>query len=147
MIHVRPHELEGTPIVGLVALSSHRALSVIAGETIGYYCLKCSQSDETLEEIIHNEDCPLAGDHGRSCYGKSPVEEGPITHDSRGELQRHTKFTLIKWGWTDTDIGIYNDGVVGVRCDQCHSMDEHLFEIVHDATCGLSLCEHRAQRA
>lgn len=137
-MRVKPRKLEGAPLVGLVALESYPDLEVLAGETIGYYCLECGQSDETLEQIIHEEGCSLCGRHGRRCYGSHPVEAGPLDHASKGELQPETCFSVVRWGWTDTDLGIYDSSVVGFRCDECHSMDEHLFEMVHDSTCQLS---------
>lgn len=36
-----------------------------AGEVVGYRCQECGQADETLDQIWHQEDCPLAGEHCR----------------------------------------------------------------------------------
>ncbi len=132
---VRPDPLPDQPIIGLVAAESRPELDIHHGETLGWWCEICHQSDETLEQIVHEPGCDLSGRHGRSRYGNNPE---PINMQESGEYRSDTLFTVLKWDTTDRGRSIHHDEVVCFRCDECGNLDETLFEIVHDAACRLA---------
>ena len=135
-MRVTPEPLKGSAMVALVAMETRPMLDIYEGEVLGYWCAQCAQSDETLEQVIHREDCTLAGRHGRRVYGGSL--EGVLDTASAGELRPDTTFTMLRWGVTDEGLRIYNGTAVAYRCDECGNLDEHLFEIVHDVACWLA---------
>lgn len=134
---VEPLPLPDSRVVAMRAASSDPLAGITAGEVLGYYCADCCQCDETLTQIVHGDDCPLAGEHGRAVYGDD-LAIPSFDHDSRGELRPDTRFSVLQWSGTLPEYGIVHNDFVGFRCDECANLDEHLFEIVHDEECHLS---------
>lgn len=70
MTRVVPAELqEDMPIVILKAGETCHEFQFVRGEPIAFMCLECRNIDETLSEIIHEEDCQLAGETKPTAYG------------------------------------------------------------------------------
>lgn len=132
---IEPVQIDDTVVYGLRALESRYELDIYKGEMLGFWCSECQQSDETLEQIVHSEDCHLAGRHGRQHYGK---DLDVIDRNTAGELRTDTFFTILKWGTNDDGLRVKHREYVAVRCDECGNLDEHLWEIVHDAACRLA---------
>lgn len=133
---VNPIPLDGIPMVAMQAAESDPQAGIYAGETLGYFCGRCHQSDETLEQVVHEEDCELSGEHGRNVYGQK-LDVPSFDHASRGELLPKTEFSQLKWGGSLPQFGIYHDSVVAFRCDDCGNVDEHIFEVSHDEVCPI----------
>jgi len=127
--------LNDSAIYKLRSMEHRPTLDIVEGEILGYWCSNCQQSDETLEQIIHEPGCELSGRHGRRRYND---DHGP--HDTResGELRSDTFFTLLNWGTEDESLRVKHREYVAVRCDECGNLDETLWEIVHDAACNLA---------
>jgi len=127
-------DLEGTQIQ-LLVVTDPGDTDHHPGEAIGYLCPECEQADETLDQIWHDEDCSLAGEHGREHYD----DLEPVVEEQRAtpELQADHPVTMVKAGETDCSEGIHNGEVIAFRC-QCGNADEDLFELVHDESCELS---------
>lgn len=53
--------LEDHPIEMLRADETDRSKGIHRGECLGFLCLECRNVDEDVTEIIHEEDCSLAG--------------------------------------------------------------------------------------
>lgn len=56
------------PILKIEATTTLREWGIYNGEQLTYICLECKQSDETVTEIIHDEDCRLAGASKPTAY-------------------------------------------------------------------------------
>ena len=104
-----------------------------SGEVVGYRCQHCAAADETLKQIFHEADCPLAGRHGRQIYEELNADMQPETP----ELSSEHRLWAIKSAETDHEDDVHNGDIVGFRCE-CGNSDESLFEIVHDETCPLA---------
>lgn len=108
------------------------------GQAVGYRCQLCQQADETLDQLYHEADCQLAGEHGRSHYDTldPTADEGPFP-----ELSPNHEFVMVRSAETDNSVGVSRGNVVLFICDECGNADEDLFEIVHDEQC--SLAQHK----
>jgi len=127
MLVVR-EDLESTPVKRLVVTDPQES-GLHAGECPGYWCPECKQADESLEQIWHDRDCSLAGDHGRAHYDDLvPTVPGRPSP----ELDPAHPITVVRCA----DGSKYN--ILGFRCDGCGNLDEDLFEVVHDDVCPLS---------
>ncbi|WP_089650132.1 hypothetical protein [Halobacterium hubeiense] len=131
-------DLEGTQVQRLVVIDPGRT-NHYEQEVVGYLCPECAQADETLEQIWHDEDCRLAGEHGRDHY-----DELEPTNDVRPvpELQPDHPVTIVEYGETEGrlgegEVGFHEGEVVAFLCE-CGASDEDLFEIVHDECCELA---------
>lgn len=131
MTHVRFQELEDVRVEKMVVdeCEDHPA-----GEVIGYRCRECGCSDETLSQLWHDEDCDLAGEHGRQHYDSLERERdaGPTK-----ELDASNPIWVVKAAETDIPDGVYVNDVVAFRC-RCGAADDDLFEIVHEEGCPLA---------
>jgi len=140
-------EMESTAISKLIVVESREHHP--EGEVVGYICDHCRQANETLHQIWHREDCPLAGQHGRSHYEDlSPSVPGrPVP-----EFNPDIPITVIKMAETEGRGRLHKGEVVSFLCE-CGSLDEDLFEVVHDEDCplagqhGRSASLHRRARA
>lgn len=105
------------------------------GQAVGYRCQHCQQADETLNQLWHAEDCPLAGEHGRSQYDDitPTVAEGPSP-----ELSPDHEIVMVRSAETDTSVGVSRGDVILFICAECGNADEDLFEVVHDESCSLA---------
>lgn len=126
-------DLEGTKIQRLVVVepgnSGHHK-----GQCVGYLCPRCMQADETLEQIYHEEECDLAGEHGRAHYDElEPDIEGRTVP----ELDPEHPITIVRYGETEGNGGLCDGQVLSFQCT-CGNLDEDLFEIVHDEACPLA---------
>jgi hypothetical protein len=106
-----------------------------AGQCVGYRCQECGEADETVRQIYHDEDCPLAGEHGRDQYDqplntRSDAEPTP-------ELQRENPVWLVVSAETDPEDSVYHGEPVAFRCE-CGNLDDDLLEVVHDERCPLA---------
>lgn len=60
-------ELDPQHPIAIIRNGDHdQNTGVHRGEPIGFRCIECGNSDETLSEIVHDESCELAGRHGRA---------------------------------------------------------------------------------
>lgn len=142
-MYVRPDPLPQEQLVGMIAAECDTAAGIRRGETLGYYCLECGQSDETREQIVHELDCSIAGSHGRQLYGD---RLGRVLDSSIGaELHPETSFTIVRWAEARQALGIYKDTVAGFRCDDCANLDETIWHIQHDQLCDHTLEETKEQ--
>lgn len=73
MTDVTPELLADHPILELRANETRNDLGLMAGEVIAYKCLECRNVDETLSEIVHEEDCRLAGQTKPTAYADRPT--------------------------------------------------------------------------
>lgn len=80
------------PIEALVATETDRTKGIHNGETLAFLCLECGNVDESVAEIVHAEDCQLAGETAPTAYAdrlEGPLEEDGKRHrlaaDGRGE--------------------------------------------------------------
>lgn len=107
-----------------------------AGEIVGFHCQVCGAVDETLRQIIHEDDCPLAGEHGRDLYDDLPRLEAEL---ETPELDEDHPITMFEADFSGSDSSGSKHGcVIAFRCDECGNSDETLWEIVHDEACSLS---------
>lgn len=126
--------LPGAPLTRLTAAESDAEAHIVAGETLAYRCDECGRCDETVGQIWHAEDCPLAGDGGRRLY--DDLERG---HDRRtDELEPDHEILLVRAGDTDRDRDLHRGEPVAFSCVECGNSDETLSEIVHDEACALA---------
>lgn len=72
MTRVTPELLPNHPIIILRAAETNNDLGIMAGEVIAYKCLECRNVDETLSQIVHQEDCRLAGQTKPTAYADRP---------------------------------------------------------------------------
>jgi len=56
------------PIEMLIATKTHPEKGIHNGEPLGFRCLDCGNMDEDVREIIHEEDCELAGETQPTAY-------------------------------------------------------------------------------
>lgn len=106
------------------------------GQCVGYRCQECGEADETLTQIWHKPDCPLAGEHGRTHY--DAVDLGSASDGRRAaELDPEHPLWVVKSAETDRGDDVYNEDIVAIRC-RCGAADDDAFEIVHDAECPLA---------
>jgi hypothetical protein len=104
------------------------------GEVVGYICECCDQCNETIHQIWHQEECPLAGRHGRTHYEDlSPTVPGTPTP----ELDPDIPITVVKMATNQGRRERTKGEVVSFLC-RCGSLDEDLFEVVHDEDCPLA---------
>lgn len=135
-------KVSGEPIGADVEIEALRAEEscdeggIYEGELVGFHCQHCDAVDETLRQIIHEDDCPLAGEHGRELYGED-LPEGRGQREFP-ELEPDTEFTVYYAGWSGPDGNAKAGHVVAFRCDECGNADEDIFEIVHDENCALA---------
>jgi cytochrome c2 len=124
------------PVETLRAHADDGESGIHKGETLGFRCEHCSAVDETLRQIIHEDDCPLVGQHGRDLYGEDLPS---LTADiETPELDADHPITIVSAGWTDDTDDVHNGEAICFRCDECGNSDETLFEIVHDESCSLA---------
>jgi len=123
------------PIEALRAQESCPEGGIHAGELVGFHCVECGQVDETLRQIIHEDGCPLAGEHGRDLYDDLPQLEAEVVTP---ELDDEHTVTMFEADFSGRDGTAKNGCVVAFRCDECGNSDEALFEIVHDEACSLA---------
>jgi len=133
-------ELPGPPVEKMEVIESG---DFEIGTCVGYRCQKCGEADETLAQLYHKADCPLAGMHGREFYG----EDADLASSSDGrlsaELDPDNPLWLVVSGETDRADDVYNGEVVAIRC-RCGAADDDVFSIVHGSRCPLAdeHCEH-----
>jgi hypothetical protein len=60
--------LEDHPIEMLRASETDPDKGIHHGECLGFLCLECRNVDEDITEIIHEEDCSLAGQTAPTGY-------------------------------------------------------------------------------
>jgi len=60
--------LEDHPIEMLRASETSPEKGIHNGECLGFMCLECRNVDEDITEIIHEEDCGLAGQTAPTGY-------------------------------------------------------------------------------
>jgi len=107
------------------------------GQAVGYRCQLCQQADETLDQLWHEDDCPLAGEHGRSHYEEiTPT----VSEDRSPELSPDHEIVMVRSAETDTSVGVSRGDVILFICAECGNADEDLFEIIHDEACSLADC-------
>lgn len=58
---VDPELLPDHPIDMLTASGTDQAAGYVRGECLGYRCRECGAVDEDVAEVVHEEDCSLAG--------------------------------------------------------------------------------------
>ena len=56
------------PIAALKATQTDHTVGIHNGEVLGFLCLECKNMDEDVSEIIHEEDCQLAGETAPTAY-------------------------------------------------------------------------------
>lgn len=126
-------DLEGTQIQRL-EVTDAGSTDRNVGEVAGYYCPECRQADETLEQIWHDEECSLAGEHGREYYDDL---EPDVPGRFAPELDPEHPVTVVRSAETDDSNGVHNGEPLAFRC-RCGNLDEDLFEVVHDEDCALA---------
>lgn len=79
------------PVQMLRAAETDHSVGLHHGEVIAFRCVECSAVDETLAEIVHDEDCRLAGQTRPTAYADriesfeipTPADDdGPATDDA-----------------------------------------------------------------
>jgi hypothetical protein len=131
---VTREDLEGTQIQRLIVVEPQESDHHV-GECAGYLCSECLQADETLAQIWHDEDCSLAGEHGRAHYD---TLEPDVPGRSVPELDPTHPITVVEFADTEGRNGLLAGEVLAFHCGECGNADEDLFEIVHDEVCGLA---------
>lgn len=127
--------LEGTQIERL-KVTDPSSSSHHVGEVAGYLCPECMQADETLEQIWHDEDCSLCGEHGREHYDDlEPDIDG--LEGRAPEFDDAHPITVVEAGETEGRGGLCEGEVLAFVC-RCGNADEDLFELVHDEACDLA---------
>lgn len=106
------------------------------GEVAGYRCQECHEADESLGQIWHDADCPLAGQHGRQHYDELSAD---VIVGQSPELHPENPIWVIEAAETDPEDGVFNGTVVGFKC-HCGNADDDWYEVVHDEACDLSDC-------
>jgi len=138
-VKVIRERLDGIQIQRLIVIDPEGS-NHFRGECVGYLCPECMQADETLEQIWHDEDCSLAGKHGRAHYDdlEPDVPGRPVP-----EFDPAHPITVVKFGKTEGRGGLHDGEVLGFYCNGCGNADETMFEIVHDEVCDLAnRCRH-----
>jgi hypothetical protein len=134
---VRFEELPELPVEKMIVVEcdTHRP-----GECVGYRCQECAEADETLDQIWHDPDCPLAGEHGRQHYESL---EAALEESDSPELDPSNPLWIVESAESDPADDVYNGEFVAMKC-RCGNLDDDLFEIVHDSRCVLADedCEH-----
>jgi len=123
------------PIETLRATEHCDIAGIHAGEIVGFHCELCGAVDETLRQIIHDEECDLAGEHGRDLYDDLPHLEADV---DLPELDEDHPITMYEAEWSGRNGVVKNGCVIAFRCDECGNSDETLWEIVHDEACDLA---------
>jgi hypothetical protein len=136
---VTREDLDGTEIQRLVVTDSQRSDHHV-GEVVGYLCPECMQADETLDQIWHQEDCSLAGEHGRSHYDElePDVPGRPVP-----EFDPAHPITIAEFAETEGRGGLHEGEVLAFTCEGCGNSDEDVFEIIHDEVCELAHASHQ----
>jgi hypothetical protein len=131
---VTREDLEGIQIQRLVVTDPQNSDHYV-GEAVGYLCPECMQSDETLDQIWHQEDCSLAGEHGRSHYDdlNPNVSDRPVP-----ELDPSNPIIVVEFAETEGRGGLHEGEVLAFHCGECGNADETLWEVIHDETCDLA---------
>jgi len=133
-LRVAFEEPDAIPVERMVVASAD-AEGIHPGQVVSYRCQECAQADEDRSEIVHQEDCPLAGEHGRSHYD----DITPTVSEGRSpELSPDHEIVMVRSAETDTSVGVSRGDVILFICAECGNADEDLFEIVHDETCSLA---------
>jgi len=104
------------------------------GQCVGYRGQLCHEADETLQQIYHDPDCPLAGEHGRRQYDELKADKNARPTP---ELQEENPIWIVVSAETDRGDNVYSDEPVAFRCE-CGNLDDDLFEVVHDEACPLA---------
>jgi len=107
------------------------------GQAVGYRCQVCHQADETLDQLWHTDECPHAGEHGRSHYDEL---EPTVAEGATPELSPDHEIVMVRSAETDNSVGVSRGDVILFICAECGNADEDLFEIVHDEACSLAEC-------
>jgi len=131
---VKLEPLDGVPVHRLT-VSDPQEADVHTGECVGYRCAKCHQADETLDQIWHNENCVLCGEHGRAHY--DTLEPDVDVETPTPEFDPHHEITVVIAATGLRSAGVATNEPLAFRC-ACGNLDEHLFEVVHDEACELS---------
>jgi len=135
MIRVTRSKLPDLPVDRLEAIESKPDVGVYEGCTMGYRCRVCGQADEDIQEVLHEEHCELAGEHGREKYDDLPRVDTP---GRSPELSDEHPIDAIVADWTDRSADVWREDVIAFRCGHCSNLDEDVFEIVHDEACELA---------
>jgi hypothetical protein len=106
-----------------------------AGQCVGYRCQHCGEADETLQQIYHDPDCELVGEHGRQHYDELKADLDAASPSP--ELQEENPIWVVISAETDRSDDVYVNDVVAFRC-RCGNLDDDLFEVVHDEACPLA---------
>ncbi|WP_459191803.1 hypothetical protein [Halosimplex sp. J119] len=130
---VTREDLDGTQVQRLVVTDPRKSNHHV-GEVAGYICPECLQADETLSQIYHNEDCSLAGEHGRDHYDELVPD---IPGRPTPEFDESHPITVVECADTEGRGGLHEGEVLAFQCE-CGNLDEDLFEVVHDERCELS---------
>ena len=93
MTDVDPELLPEHPVLELRAVATDNALGVMAGETLAYRCRECGAADEDCFEIIHEDDCRLAGETAPTAYA-----DRPTSFDARQRAKQHGDVDLAADG-------------------------------------------------
>lgn len=149
-MNVARRPLPSGVIEEIVAAEDAPDLGIERGETLICRCRKCAQADETKKQIVHREDCDLAGEHGRALYDTLPGEHRQGRESP--ELVADHEFAILKATNSTAQAGVTefaqvrdiqdveatgNNDVVGFWCVECGNGDERLFHIIHDHGCSL----------
>lgn len=132
---VTDNPLPSLPVDALVAREVPESAGLYEGEIVGYRCEECGAGDETLMQIIHADDCPLAGEHGRMHYDADNL---PMRDGDTPELRSDHRIDIVHAGWSDSSEDVYNGEAILFRCGECGNADETLMEIRHDEDCSLA---------
>lgn len=125
--------LDGSQIDQLV-VTDPEASDLFAGERVAFICTECWQSDETLDQIWHKEDCSLCGEHGREHYDEL---EPDVPGRPTPEFDPEHEISVIKAAESSGRTDPCRHEVLAFRCS-CGNADEDVFEIVHDEACPLA---------
>lgn len=106
------------------------------GEVVGYRCSLCFQSDESKAQIYHEDDCPLAGEHGRQYYDDEEMK--PVSGGETPELDPEHTIIMVRSAETDTTKGVERGSPVMWLCEFCKNGDETIDEVKHDENCPLA---------
>ena len=149
-MRVARRPLPSVAVEELIATTDVDGLRIHEGETLAFRCRKCGHADETLGQLVHQETCDLAGEHGRELYETLPGTNRGL--DSPELCPEHEFLVLVSGASEDPAMSYFssirdiregevaeahNSEVVGYRCAECGNSDETVWEIVHDHGCSL----------
>lgn len=84
MVDVTPELLPDYPILLLKSAVTNKRFGIVEGQVLGYYCIPCGVADENVHELIHEEDCDLAGETKPTAYADRPGGPLDVTGGARG---------------------------------------------------------------